>query len=732
MKAMNFPSRRTGNPNPNPELLLFKDPHQSITARVNDLIARMTLAEKVLQMQTDAPAIERLGIPAYRWRNDCLYGSDRAGSVTVFPQSIGLAATWNPDLILRTAEAISEETRARHHEALRTGDRGGDNGLTFWAPDVNIFHDPRWGRGQETYGEDPFLAARMGVAFVKGLQDNAGQSVKVVATLKYFPVHSEPDADPGTFDPTVSERDLRTSYLPAFEACVKEGRAAAMLVARNRVNGDACSASTRFLEGILRNEWGFKGFVVSDCGAISTLYRGQQACRTVEEAAVMALRAGVDLSCDCAFSALAEAVYLGLVGEEEINEALARLLFVRFQLGMFDPDPLAPSASIPTQVCHSAEHRALAREAACQSMVLLKNEDGLLPLPKTLRSIAVIGPGADDGWVLLGGAGGVSSGEVTPLAAVRAALPEADVEYARGCGLTGSDESGFGTALEAARGAEVVLFVGGLPPAAERNRNEPETTPGLETLPGGDRMDLNLPGVQEKLLRLLFSEVRGQGKPVILVLLNGSALAVGWAKDNLPAILEAWYPGEEGGMALADVLFGDVSPSGRLPVTFYKSAGDLPPFDDYSMEGRTYRYYRGEPLYPFGYGLSYTRFQYQKLALTPQRMAPRGSLMVAVEVKNVGERTGEEVVQLYASPLTPNPFFPIRQLCGFQRVCLEPGEAKTVVLRLKSESLMVVDDQDRYTVLPGRYRVQIGGYQPGPENLMPPGGELLDAEFEVC
>jgi beta-glucosidase len=705
----------------------YQDPRKTVEDRVRDLLGRMTPSEKISQMLYDSPAIERLGIPAYNWWNECLHGVGRAGIATVFPQAIALAATWNQDLVNRIAEAISDEARAKHHDALRRGVHDIYYGLTFWTPNINIFRDPRWGRGQETYGEDPHLTARMGVAFVKGLQGRDGRYIKVVATPKHFAVHSGPEAGRHQFNAVVSERDLRMTYLPAFEACVKEGQAWSIMGAYNRTNGEACNASPTLLGRILRDEWKFHGYVVSDCGAITDIYKHHRLCTTVEEAAAMAVRAGCDLSCDCAFSALLEAAYMGLISENEVNQALTRLFTVRFRLGMFDPEAMVPYASIPMSVNDSAEHRALARKAAQQSIILLKN-DGLLPLSKDIGTIAVIGPNADDIPVLLGNYNGTPSVAVTPLEGIRAAVsPQTGVLYARGCKVAGQDESGFPEALAAAQAADVVVFAGGLCQALEGEEGQQEgVEEGMSS--SGDRSHLNLPGVQEKLLQALYA----LGKPVVLVLLNGSALSVRWAKDHLPAILEAWYPGEEGGSALADILFGDVSPSGRLPVTFYASVDDLPSFIDYRMEGRTYRYFRGEPQFPFGYGLSYTTFQYANLTFTPSRMAPGGSLTASVEVKNTGAYAGEEVIQVYVSDLGHSPYFPIRQLCGFQRVFLQPGQSATVVLRIKSDMLAVVDDSGRRFIQTGMYQVQIGGCQPGPEHLMPPGASLLTAEFEVC
>ncbi len=826
---------------------MHKKPSLPIEERVADLVSRMTLEEKVSQMVFDAPAIERLDVPKYNWWNECLHGVGRAGVATVFPQAIGLAATWNPDLMHQMATATSDEARAKHHEAARRDIREIYTGLTFWSPNVNIFRDPRWGRGQETYGEDPYLTAQMGVAFVKGLQGDDPRYLKLVATPKHYAVHSGPESERHHFNAQVSGRDLRETYLLAFEACVKEAMAASVMGAYNRTNGEPCCASPTLLERILRQEWGFDGYVVSDCGAIYDIYAHHKVVDTPEEAAALAVKNGCELNCGEVYPALLDAVEQGLISEDIINRAVKRLFTARFRLGMFDPPEEVPYTQIPYEIIGSPEHRELALRAARESIVLLKNENDLLPLRKDLESIAVIGPNADNLQALLGNYSGTPAKAVTPLEGIRKKIaPSTRLYYARGCaladgvppqevipsthlrpvdadagetGLTADyyDNPKFGgkpvlsqvdgvvdfiwkdttpltgqwadsfavrwtgflvppksgiyrlgvrgfsayrlyldgelivdyqdihhpilktgeveldagrfyslrldyvsrgldpqvqllwslpnidheaRALEAAEKADVVIAVMGLSPSLEGE----EMPVAVEGFTGGDRTDIRVPRPQEELLK----QVHALGKPVVLVLLNGSALAVNWAAECIPAIVEAWYPGQAGGEALADVLFGDYNPGGRLPVTFYQSVDDLPPFEDYDMEGRTYRYFRGEPLFAFGHGLSYTTFEFDNLHIDPSRVEVGGEVAISVDVTNAGDRAGDEVVQLYVRHLDANVPRPIKELKGFKRITLQPGECKTVTFTLHTHQLGYYDEAMRYVVQPGTIEVMIG------------------------
>lgn len=687
-------------------------PYQDITLnpedRAADLVSRMTLEEKVSQTLHDAPAVERLGIPAYNWWNECLHGVGRAGIATVFPQAIGMAAMWNADLLAEIAAAISDEARAKHHDALRRGIHDIYYGLTFWTPNINIFRDPRWGRGQETYGEDPYLTARLGVTFVKGLQGDDPHYLKLVATPKHYAVHSGPEADRHRFNAVVNQRDLWDTYLPAFEACIREGQAASIMGAYNRTNGEPCCASPTLLQTILRERWGFDGFVVSDCGAIDDIYRDHKVVDTPEAAAALAVENGCELNCGCTYEALVEAVKQGLLDETVLDRAVIRLFTARFRLGMFDPPEQVAYAQLPISVNDCDAHRTLALRAARESIVLLKNADNTLPLPKTLKTIAVIGPNADDEKVLWGNYNGVPSFTVTPLAGIRAALgAPAEILYARGCSVLRSDTSGYAEALAAAARADVIVFVGGLSQAIEGEEGQEEgVTDGKSQ---GDRTDIALPAVQENLLKELYA----LGKPIVLVLVGGSAIAAPWADAHLPAIIETWYGGQAAGTALADILFGDYNPGGRLPVTFYKSVNDLPPFEDYTMAGRTYRYFQGEPLYPFGYGLSYTSFAYDSLRFEGETFTTSDTITLHAEVRNTGSRAGDEVVQLYISDLEASAPVPVHRLQGFRRLHLKPGETAAVRFTLTPEALSFVDEAGRRVLEPGTFRVTIGGGQPG-------------------
>jgi len=678
----------------------------------------MTIEEKVSQMGSQSPAIERLGVPAYNWWNEALHGVARAGIATVFPQAIGLASTWNPDLIYRMAEVISDEGRAKHHEVVRKYPSGQYDGLTFWSPNINIFRDPRWGRGQETYGEDPYLTSRLGVNFVRGIQGTDPLYLKAVATPKHYAVHSGPEKDRHRFDAQVSQRDLRMTYLPAFEACMVEGQAASIMGAYNRVNGEASCASPTLLQDILRDEWGFEGYVVSDCGAIDDIYTRHRLVNTGAEAAALAVKNGCDLECGCTYNIachyqrrLVEAVEKGLLTDEDLNRSVERLFMARFRLGMFDPDDQVPYAQIPFSVVDSAEHRELALEVARQSLVLLKNQDSLLPLDKdTLKSIAVIGPNADETLVLAGNYSGTPAEPVSVLAGIQALVPpETEVIYARGCEIIDADQTRFTEAVEAARKSQVAVMVMGLSQQLEGEEGQTEgNPPGVRSR--GDREALDLPLVQEQLLQAVYET----GTPIILVLMNGSAVSINWAAERVPAILEAWYPGQAGGTAVAETLFGLTNPGGRLPVTFYRAVSDLPAFDDYSMENRTYRYFTGQPLYAFGYGLSYTTFAYRDLHIAPERVKAGDFVSVQVEVENTGQRPGDEVVQLYLKDVEASLPVPLLQLQGFARIHLSPGEKQTVQFTITAAQMSFADEDGKWVLEPGEFQVWVGGQQPTP------------------
>ena len=670
----------------------FRNPALPFVERARDIVSRLTLEEKVRQMQDVAPAIERLGIPEYNWWNEALHGVARSGLATSFPQAIGLAATWDDSLMLRVATVISDEARAKYHEYLRHDSHQRYQGLTFWSPNINLFRDPRWGRGQETYGEDPFLTGRLAVQFIRGMQGDDPTYLKTVSTVKHFAVHSGPEPERHTFDAVVSERDLRESYLPHFEAGIREGGAYSLMCAYNRVFGKAACGSDLLIRQILRGEWKFPGYIVSDCGAIDDMYLRHHVAKTVAEASAAAVQAGTDLSCGQEYASLADAVKQGLITEAAIDSSLTRLFLARMKLGMFDPPERVRWTQIPYSVLDQPAHRDLARKAAQESIVLLKNRGGVLPLRKDLGAIAVIGPDADNREMLLGNYEGSHSDSVTPLRGIREAVGQGTrVLYARGAdladGFPARDTTGatpapaalMAEAVEAAEQADAVVLFLGLTARLEGEEMRVEVA-GFR---GGDRTSLDLPAAQERLLERIVSV----GKPTVLVLMSGSAVSINWADAHVPAILEAWYPGQAAGTAIADVLFGAADPGGRLPVTFYRSVNDLPPFEDYRMAGRTYRFFKGTPLYPFGHGLSYTTFAYRNLKTSDGTLKAGDTLSVSVDVTNTGARAGDEVVQLYVQHLGSRVERPREDLRGERRVTLAPGETRTVEMRLAASSL---------------------------------------------
>jgi beta-glucosidase len=815
-----------------------------IEQRVNDLVSRMTLEEKISQMVNDAPAIERLNVPRYNWWSEGLHGVARAGLATVFPQAIGLGATWDDSLIYDVSTAIADEARAKHQNFIRKDKRFIYQGLTLWSPNINLFRDPRWGRGQETYGEDPFLTGSLGVKFVKGLQSDDTVYYKTIATVKHFAVHSGPEPERHEFNAITDEHDLRETYLPHFEKVVREARPYSVMCAYNRYNGEACCGSPRLLGDVLRKEWGFNGYIVSDCEAITDIYKYHKLVATPEEAAALAVRAGTDLECGKVYLNLKAAVEKRLITEAEIDVAVKRLFTARFKLGMFDPVDKVKYAQIPYTVVDSKEHKTLALEAARKSIVLLKNEKNLLPLKKELGTVAVIGPNADQWLMLLGNYNGVPAEAITPLRGIeRKVSTNTKVLFAQGSelaegmpmfytipsdvlftsgqvqglkvdffnnidfsgtplfsthntvldanwydkapredmnddafsvrwsgeihpDLTGTYQLGvistcntklyindslvaktvyhfrdeYGDprlrksvpmtleagkkykvvveaietfadaqvqlvwaapkpdlkkkALEVARQANVVIMCMGITPRMEGEEMDVQ----IDGFRGGDRTRIDLPEVQQQLIK----EIQALGKPVVLVLLNGSALAVNWENDNIPAIVEAWYPGQAAGQAIADVLFGDYNPAGRLPVTFYKSLEDLPPFDEYKISNQTYRYYTGNPLYPFGYGLSYSTFEYSDLSINKTNLP--NVVEVSAVVKNTGRFAGDEVTQLYLSEKR-DPGNLLRSLAAFRRTHLEPGESQKVTFTFSNDQ-----------ILPGKVEVSIGGGQPDIKN----------------
>lgn len=829
---------------------IYLNPELSIEERVKDLISRMTVEEKISQLMDRADSIPRLGIPMYNWWNEGLHGVGRSGIATVFPQAIGAAAMFNDSLLFVEATAISDEFRAKYNEYIRNNQRNRYGGLTVWSPNINIFRDPRWGRGQETYGEDPYLTTRLGVAFVKGLQGDDPKYLKTIATPKHYAVHSGPEPLRHEFDVDVSERDFLDTYLPAFEATIKEGKAGSIMSVYNRFRGESGTGSPLLLTDILREQWGFDGYVVSDCGAVRDIFENHKIVSSEAEAVAVALKAGCDLNCGNYYRFLADALEQELITENDLDIALIRLFTARFRLGMFDPDEMVPFNRIPLSVNDNPEHRELSKRTARESIVLLKNENNILPLSKDIKTIAVVGPTSDDPEVMYGNYNGFPSSSVTPLQGIKDKVSEnTEVLHEQGiyihqaypmqqlieseflesdgssglkgeyfnnsnlegdpvgerqdtqmrfwfrnspmkelkapnfsvrwtgvltppvsgdytmsiiaskgfrlyldnqlfidnwdgaAGFNQSKEIEFAekqsipikveyrpdslrpffnlqwktpkiyneqAALDIAGKADAIVYVGGLSPRLEGE----EMRVSFEGFEGGDRTSMDLPANQEAFLKKLHAT----GKPVILVLMNGSALSINWAKENIPAIVEAWYPGQEGGSAIADVLFGDYNPAGRLPVTFYKSVDQLPPFVNYDMEGRTYRFFRDEPLYPFGYGLSYTNFDYSNLQIANEIEAGE-TITVSVDVENTGDFDGDEVVQLYVKHLDAKVPVPILAMQGFKRIHLLKGQKKTIEFSLDPKQMSVINNDNERVVMPGAIQIYVDGGQPDEQSL---------------
>lgn len=679
----------------------FQDPVLSRNERINDLVSRLSLQEKASLLVYNSPAIERLGIQEYNWWNECLHGVGRAGKATVFPQAIGLAATFDEELIYKIASAISDEARAKHHEAVRKGNRAQYTGLTFWTPNINIFRDPRWGRGQETYGEDPFLTSRIGVAFVNGLQGDDPNYLKTSACAKHYVVHSGPEKGRHHFNALPNTRDFRETYLPAFQALVQEGNVESVMCAYNRTYEEPCCGSGYLLNDILRDEWGFQGHVVSDCWALDDIWARHKVVEEQVEAAAMAAKAGVNLNCGYIFKFLPEAVEKGLLSETEIDEILKPLLHTRFKLGLFDPDELNPWTAIKPEVVNCEKHKQLAFEAAAKSIVLLKNDRHALPLDKdTLKNLLVLGPTAADVTSLLGNYNGFSGELTTFLEGIVAKVDEGTVvEYNQG--FMFHNDSIFHGFWQADRADAVVVCIG------INSLYEGEEGDAMLNPDGGDRMDIRLPANQVEFIHRV--RERAQGKPLIVVITGGSAMAIPEISEMADAVLFGWYPGEQGGNALADVLFGDINPSGRLPVTFYNSTQDLPPFEDYSMEGRTYKYFRDQPLYPFGFGLSYSEFEYSNLSLEKESYKATDSLQVTFELTNVSNISGDEIIQLYAKQINAPEDAANKSLVGFKRISIDANNQEKVNLLIPLSRLARWDSVlNSYRVNPGEYILQVG------------------------
>jgi beta-glucosidase len=707
-----------------PDQPLYLDPAHSFNERVEDLITCLTLEEKVGLMSHPAKGVPRLGIPAYNYWSEALHGVARNGRATVFPQAIGMAATWDRDLIQNVASAIGDEARAKYHEALRhKGYTDQYQGLTFWSPNVNIFRDPRWGRGQETWGEDPFLTGEMASAFVTGLQGNHPKYLKAAACAKHYAVHSGPEKDRHTFNAIPSRRELFDTYLPAFKKLVVEAKVESVMGAYNRTLDEPCCASQFLLVDILRRDWDFQGHVVSDCGALDDIHSNHKITEDAAESAALALQRGCDLGCDTVFNEIPEAIERGLISEADVDRALERTLGTRFRLGMFDPPENVPFASISMEVVACPEHRELAYQTAADSVVLLKNKNNILPIKPTTDKIFVTGPSATSMEVLLGNYYGFNDQMSTLLEGITGRVPEGmGMEYHPGALLTHPNAIDKTWAPETAQTADLTIACIGSSPLLEGEEGDSLLTPN-----NGDRDDIRLPDSQVEYIK----QLAARGVKIVLVVTGGSPLALGEIEDMVEAILFVWYPGQEGGKAVADVLFGDVSPSGKLPLTFPTSLDQLPPFEDYSMEERTYRYVTQEPLYPFGFGLSYSSFEYADLVLEKTAVNAGDSLNMSVEVSNTGTFAVAEIVQVYLSDMDASTTVPLHHLVGFERIILQPGESRRLHFTLTPESMSFYNEQGELMLEAGEFRVEVGGCSPGKRGIKLGAPKPVTAEFRV-
>ena len=673
----------------------FENTTLSIEERANKLIEQLTTEEKINLLLYNSPGVARLNIPKYNWWNEALHGVARAGRATVFPQAIGMAATFNEDLIYKVADAISDEARAKFNAAVKNNNRSQYLGLTFWSPNINIFRDPRWGRGHETYGEDPYLSGRIGTAFVKGMQGSNPNYYKTVACAKHFAVHSGPEPLRHEFNATVSDNDLRNTYLPAFKTLVTEAKVGGVMCAYNRTDSLPCCTSKFLLQDILRNEWKFKGYVVTDCWALDDIFRYHKFLKTDEEAAALAIKANVNVECGNTLKALQGALDKKLVTQKEIDSALKINIVTLFKLGLFDAADKNPFNKINETVIDNTAHRLLAKQTAVQSMVLLSNKNKVLPLKKNINHILVTGPNANVSNVLLANYNGNSAKVVNFLEGITGAVSASTIiSYNQGCNLT---DTAMQDVYWQINEADAVVAVLGLSPLLEGENGDAYLSEA-----GGDKKDIEFPYAQLKFLRALKAKTN---KPLIVIVTTGSAIALGEVEKIADAVLIAWYPGEEGGTAAADILFGNSNPSGRLPITFYQSTKDLPAFDDYSMKERTYRYFTGKPLHAFGFGLSYTNFSYSNFLVSKNKT----NFNFRFTIKNTGNFDGDEVVQLYVQRVNKNTAEPISTLKSFKRVSLPKGNAKKIALSILKKDLEYWDDkQNAYVVYPGTYEILIG------------------------
>ncbi|MEO8860682.1 MAG: glycoside hydrolase family 3 C-terminal domain-containing protein [Ginsengibacter sp.] len=690
----------------------FLNPKLSNAERVNDIVSRLTLDEKVNQMLNSAPAIERLGIPAYDWWNECLHGVARTTyHTTSFPQAIGMAATFDVSAMKTMGDYTSDEGRAIHNESIRKHDYRRYTGLTYWTPNINIFRDPRWGRGQETYGEDPFLTASIAKAFVAGLQGNDPKYLKAAACAKHYAIHSGPESSRHTFDVNISQHDLWDTYLPAFKALVVDAKVAGVMCAYNAYAGQPCCGSDKLMVDILRNQWHFTGYVTSDCGAIDDFYQTHKLLPDAESAATDAVLHGTDVECgNHTYKTLIQAVKDGKLTEKDIDVSLKRLFTIRMRLGMFDPEGMVKYAQIPVSNLESQPHKDHALKMAREAIVLLRNtrlpqqQNTLLPLSKNIKHIAVLGPNADNANTQLGNYNGQPSVVTTVLQGIKDKLKNADVFYSRATEFVSTEPQDFSKLIDSIKNADVIIYVGGISPRLEGEEMK-VTTPGFS---GGDRTSIALPAIQTEFMKAL----KATGKPIVFVMMTGSAIAIPWEEENIHGIINAWYGGEAAGTAVADVLFGDYSPSGRLPITFYKSDSDLPSFDNYSMKNRTYRYFKGVPLYPFGFGMSYTNFKYGNLKLSKTKINKNESINAELTVTNVGKVGSDEVVQLYISHLKGGTAIPHHALKGFKRIHLAAGASQKVSFNIMPGMLALVNENGESVVDQGNIKISIGGSLP--------------------
>lgn len=698
---------------------------EAFRKRAEELVSKMTLEEKVSQTLNHAPAIERLGIKAYDWWNEALHGVARAGTATVFPQAIGLAAAFDEDLMEELGDVVSTEGRAKFNIQQKFSDTDIYKGLTFWAPNVNIFRDPRWGRGQETYGEDPYLTSRLGVRYIKGLQGHDEDHLKAAACAKHFAVHSGPEPERHHFNAIASKQDMRETYLPAFKAAVQEAHVETVMGAYNRTNGEPCCGSKTLLRDILRDEYGFKGHVVSDCWAIKDFHTGHMVTSDEVESVSLAMNNGCDLNCGDLFVYLKDAVEQGMVREERLDEALVNLFTTRMKLGMFDGEKTAFDNITMAEV-DSKAHRKLNLDTSAKTLVLLKN-DGILPLDKSkIRTVGVIGPNADSRRALVGNYEGTASRYVTVLEGLEDYLgDDVDFRYSEGCHLVKDRLSGLSTGDDrisevksVCEDSDVIFVALGLDAGVEGEEGDA----GNE-FASGDKIDLKLPGLQQEVLDVAISS----GKPVILLLLVGSALAVD--DSGINAVIQCWYPGAMGGRAIAETVFGDRNFEGKLPVTFYRTTAELPDFTDYAMKGRTYRYMTGEALYPFGYGLSYTSFEYSNVK-ADKTVADDDGITIDMDVTNKGNVDGRETVQVYVK-VNGVENAPNYQLKGFKKVAVKAGGTEHVSITLSKDSFGLFDTDGKFVIPSGKAIVYVGGQQPDARSEQLLGRKVTQMEITI-